>query len=254
MLVSWARGEGRRLVVVGRGSNLLVRDEGTDAIVASTYPRMSHMEPIDDRRLRAEAGASLGRLAKLALELGLAGLEPVASIPGTVGGGLAMNAGTPEGALGDVLEKTKVLTADGEIADLAPEDLELGYRTSAIPARGLVVLEAVFALEPGDQARMREHMERDLAGRKKATPWGEPSAGSVFKNPPGDAAGRIIEAAGLKGLTIGGAQVSTRHANFIVNRGGATASDVLALIDEIRRRVREASGVELELELKILDR
>jgi UDP-N-acetylmuramate dehydrogenase len=251
-LSQWARGAGRELVVMGKGSNLIVPDEGTRAIVASTYPRMSGVEREGEADIRAQAGATLGRLARFALEWGLGGTERLASIPGTVGGALAMNAGTPEGSIGDVTRSVTALTPEGAVQELKAKDLDFSYRTSAIRPRGLAAVEAVFELEPCEPAEIRDRIERDLERRKASTPWGEPSAGSVFVNPPGDAAGRLIDAAGLKGLTVGGAQVSQRHANFIVNRGGATASDVLALIGKVRSEVLKQTGVELELEVKVL--
>jgi len=252
LLADWARAADRAFVVIGRGSNLIVPDEGTRAIVASTCPRMASVGRIGRTGARAQAGATLGRRARLALEWGLGGFEPLASIPGSVGGALATNAGTPEGAIGDVAVSVTALAPDGTFEEVRAADLEFGYRTSAISRRGLVAIEAAFELEPRDPAEMRARIESDLERRRASPPWGEPSAGSVFVNPPGDAAGRLIDDAGLKGLAVGGAQVSPRHANFIVNRGGATASDVLALIEKVRAEVQRRTGIELELEVEVL--
>jgi len=202
--------------------------------------------------LVAEGGASLARAAWMAVQKSLAGLEFAVGIPGTVGGGLVMNAGAFGGDLGQLTGRVTVMDLRGEIQDLRRGELTFGYRTSSLEGRKVVVLEAVLQLREADAAtlasRAREYLER----RRLTQPLGLPSAGSVFKNPPGDFAGRLIEAAGCKGMCRGDACVSELHANYIVNRGAATARDVLALIEEIQERVEKAFGVYLEPEIKLL--
>jgi UDP-N-acetylmuramate dehydrogenase len=201
--------------------------------------------------LRVDAGAFLPRLVAFATERGLTGLEFAAGIPGTVGGAICMNAGTALGEIGDTVETATLISAAGEVLLRHREEMGFGYRTANVPA-GAVVLEAKLILRYGDQAKIAAQVKQLLAQRKERQPWGLPNAGSVFKNPMDEAAGKLIEAAGCKGLTAGGAQVSDRHANFIVNTGTARAADVLALMEAVREKVLEMFKVRLEPEIKIV--
>lgn len=237
--------------VMGNGSNLLFRDSGYDGVVIDMTKGFRRMS-VCGTRLMAEAGVLLGTLARGALEAGLTGLEFAAGIPGSVGGALAMNAGAYGGEMKQVVESARVLTGEGEIRVLTKEEMDLSYRHSAIRTEGWTVLNAVFCLERGEESAIRDRMEELAARRREKQPLEYPSAGSTFKRPEGDFAARLIDGAGLKGLTVGGAQVSEKHAGFVINRGGATADDVLTLCEEIRRRVRERSGIELELEVEVI--
>ena len=245
-----ARELGLPALLMGNGSNLIARDGGVRGLVVCLGERFARVE-IDGEELRAQAGASLARVASMAQEAGLAGLEFAAGIPGTLGGGVAMNAGAYGGQLSDVLIEACVLL-DGEEVILSREALEMGYRVTLPLKRGLPVLWARFRLTRDDPAAILARMKELNARRREKQPLSFPSAGSTFKRPEGHFAGALIEAAGLKGLTIGGAQVSEKHAGFVVNRGGATAGDVLSLIAEVQRRVYAHAGVRLEMEVRVV--
>ncbi len=237
------------LLPIGRGSNLLVLDEGFDGVVID----LGELDAIafEGRLARAEAGARMGRLARQCADRGLAGLEFMATVPGDVGGGVAMNAGAFGQQVSDTLQSARVLHRDGREETLAAANLDMGYRRARLPA-GALVIEATFALAPDDAAAIRERMRAMREKRGESQPLNQPNCGSVFKNPPGDHAARLIEAAGLKGRAIGGARISGRHANFIVNEGRATAADVLALIRLAREEVAARFGVRLEPEVRIV--
>ena len=245
-----ARELGLPALLMGNGSNLIARDGGVRALVVCLGERFARVE-IDGEELRAQAGASLARVASMAQEAGLAGLEFAAGIPGTLGGGVAMNAGAYGGQLSDVLIEACVLL-DGEEVTLSREAMEMGYRTTLPLRRGLPVLSARFRLTRDDPAAILMRMKELNARRRDKQPLSFPSAGSTFKRPEGHFAGALIEAAGLKGLTVGGAQVSEKHAGFIINRGGATAGDVLSLIAEVQTRVYAHAGVRLETEVRVV--
>ena len=245
-----ARELGLPALLMGNGSNLIARDGGVRGLVVCLGERFARVE-IDGEELRAQAGASLARVASMAQEAGLAGLEFAAGIPGTLGGGVAMNAGAYGGQLSDVLVEACVLR-DGEEVTLSREAMEMGYRTTLPLRRGLPVLSARFRLTRDDPAAILARMKELNARRRDKQPLSFPSAGSTFKRPEGHFAGALIEAAGLKGLTVGGAQVSEKHAGFIINRGGATADDVLSLIAEVQTRVYAHAGVRLETEVRVV--
>ena len=245
-----ARELGLPALLMGNGSNLIARDGGVRGLVVCLGERFARVE-IDGKELRAQAGASLARVASMAQEAGLAGLEFAAGIPGTLGGGVAMNAGAYGGQLSDVLIDASVLL-DGEEVTLSREAMEMGYRTTLPLRRGLPVLSARFRLTRDDPAAILARMKELNARRREKQPLSFPSAGSTFKRPEGHFAGALIEAAGLKGLTVGGAQVSEKHAGFVVNRGGATAKDVLSLIAEVQKRVYDHAGVRLEMEVRVV--
>ena len=236
--------------VMGRGSNLLVLDGGIAGVVFCLGPQISRIR-VEGHRITAEAGASLAALAGEAAANGLSGLEFAAGIPGSVGGAVAKNAGAYDGEMAKCLESARVLDTRGQLITLSRDELELGYRTSRVTREGLVVLSATFALNPANKEEIREKMRILNQKRREKQPLEFPSAGSTFKRPAGHFAGKLIEDAGLKGFTIGGAQVSEKHAGFVINRGQATAADILAVIDHCRKQVQQQFGVELEPEVKI---
>ena len=248
--LAWAGELGVPALLMGNGSNLIVRDGGVRGLVISLGERFSRIR-VQGEELTAQAGASLKRVAAAAQEAGLSGLEFAAGIPGTLGGGVAMNAGAYGGQVSDVLVDAQVLL-DGEAATLTRAEMEMGYRSTVPLKRGLPVLSARFRLTRDDPEAIAERARRFNALRREKQPLSFPSAGSVFKRPAGQFAGALIEAAGLKGLTVGGAQVSEKHAGFIINLGGATATDVLKLIAEVQRRVQAHAGVWLETEVRIV--
>ena len=234
--------------ILGNGSNLLVSDSGCEGAVIA-MEGISHMEACHSI-LRVGGGQLLGRAAHLALEHSLTGMEFAAGIPGSAGGALVMNAGAYGSEMKDILREARVMTPEGEVLVLDAGALELGYRTSCIPSKGYIVLEAVFGLKPGDRSAIEARMKELSARRREKQPLEYPSAGSTFKRPQGYFAGKLIEDAGLRGYQLGGAQVSEKHCGFVINSNGATASDVMALCDNVRKRVMETSGVKLEMEVK----
>ena len=245
-----AKTAGVRAVVIGNGSNLVVKDGGIRGLVIVLGEGMAAVARVENI-ITAWAGASLARVSAYAQASGLSGLEFASGIPGTLGGGCAMNAGAYGGQLSDVLIDAEVLL-DGEIHTLTREELQMGYRTSLPLREGGIVLSARFALTPDDPEAIAGRM-RDLnARRRDKQPLNYPSAGSTFKRPEGYFAGALIEQAGLKGRSVGGAQVSEKHAGFIVNTGGATASDILTLIAVVQDEVQARFGVRLETEVRVL--
>lgn len=237
--------------ILGNGSNLLVGDRGFRGVMVTLGREWSRVEP-EGCRIRAGAGALLTAVARCALRESLTGLEFASGIPGTVGGAVVMNAGAYGSEMVDVLSSVTVLMPSGQVKKLRTEELELGYRTSCIARLELVVLEAEFYLKPGEREKIQEKMDELAARRREKQPLEYPSAGSTFKRPPGNFAGKLIEEAGLRGFFVGGAQVSEKHCGFVINRGEATASDILQLCRKVQERVREHSGVMLELEVKLL--
>jgi UDP-N-acetylmuramate dehydrogenase len=234
---------------LGGGANLLVADAGIRGAVIR-LPVDFGEESGDGERLVLSAGAPLSRLVQRAISLGLTGCSFAAGIPGTLGGAAAMNAGTRIGEMKDVVEQVEVATAEG-LRWIPAAELGFAYRTCRLPP-GAVVTRVGFRLARGDVAAARAAMDADREHRRRTQPLTWPTWGSTFRNPPGDHAGRLIEAAGLKGHRVGNAQWSDLHANFVVNLGGATARDCLALVRLARERVRELSGVELELEVRLV--
>lgn len=236
--------------VAGKGTNLLVADTGYDGAVL-VLGRDFRRHAVAEDHLEAGAGIILATLVQDAFSRGLAGLAFAVGIPGTLGGALAMNAGTKRGWIGDAVESVTLFVPGQGLQRVRGADVAWGYRHSGLAGRGIIV-EGVLRVEPGDPVVIRREMERDFKVRKESQPLGQPNAGSVFVNPEGGSAGRLIEAAGLKGLRIGGARVSRLHANFIVNEGGATAADVVALIRKVRMTVRDVHGIELKPEIRFL--
>ena len=255
LLVDFARQCGARPLVIGNGTNLLCPDRGLDRLVIDLSAGLTELEEGQESgTIRAACGVSLARLASFACDMGLTGLEFAHGIPGTLGGALAMNAGAYGGEMCQVVERVHVLFPDEGIRLLTGEEMDFRYRGSLLTDRpDAVALDAVVRLAPGDKESIRAQM-RELMGRRKASqPLEYPSAGSTFKRPVGHFAGTLIDQCGLKGLTVGGAQVSEKHAGFVINRGGATCADVLALMEQVRRRVLDATGVTLEPEVRIVE-
>lgn len=237
------------LLWLGLGSNLLISDAGFAGTVIQTTGRLTAMTMLDATRLRAEAGVSCAKAARFAARQGLVGVEFLAGIPGTIGGALAMNAGAWGGETWEHVALVRTLDRRGTLRERPPADFEIGYRHVLIPP-GEWFLEAELVLQPGDTEAAQARI-RDLLDRRAATqPTGLPSCGSVFRNPPGDHAARLIEAAGLKGVRIGGAEVSPKHANFIINTGTASARDIASLIDRVQAEVERASGIRLIPEVR----
>ena len=240
-----------RTVVLGSGTNVLCPDEGLDALVIATGG-LNGIARGGEAELTADAGVPLSRLALEAQKAGLTGLEFAHGIPGSVGGGVVMNAGAYGGALSDVLTEVTALWPDG-VRTLRTEELHLSYRNSIfLEQPEAVVLRAKFALRQGDSASIRARMDELMARRKASQPLEYPSAGSTFKRPEGHFAGALIEQCGLKGTRVGGAEVSVKHAGFLINTGGATCADVRKLIETVQDAVLAATGVRLEPEVRML--
>jgi len=250
-MVAWARGVGLPVRVCGGGSNVLVADEGVEALVVSLR-RCSRAVVFDDERAEVEVGAGvmLPALARQAAERGLTGLEFAIGIPGSVGGALQTNAGIGDGrCIGDLVRSVEVLR-DGQRIVLGRDEITFEYRTTSLRGSGDLVLSVRLALRAGARDAVEAEMRRLLEARQASQPTSEPNAGSVFRNPLGDHAGRLVEAAGCKGLRIGGAQVSTLHANFIVQDGSARTKDVTDLMAKVRARVLDQFGVLLVPEIE----
>lgn len=236
--------------VLGNGSNLLVRDEGVRGLVLRIRRTLDRLV-VDRPSIEADAGASFPAVANTAAEEGLAGLEFAAGIPGTVGGAIVMNAGWHEHETGGLVTRVDWMESDGSIRRLEASDCGFGYRRSLFRGRPGIVLGARFLLHADDPAAVRERMARFASSRKAGQPTEAPSCGSVFLKPPGDFAGRLIDAAGLKGLRIGDVEVSPKHANFFVNVGRASSADVLALVERVEREVEARFGVRLVREFEL---
>ena len=250
-LLAMAKGADVPVTVIGNGSNLLVGDRGIAGLVIEIGERMSEVR-IEGTTLVAGAGALLSKAAQTAAAAGLGGLEFAAGIPGSVGGAVVMNAGAYGGEMKDVLQSVKVLTEEGELLSLAAAELELGYRHSCVPERKYIVVEATMELAAKPEEEIRAYMAELRAKRVEKQPLEYPSAGSTFKRPEGYFAGKLIMDAGLRGYTVGGAQVSEKHCGFVINKGGATAADVRQLMQDVHDRVKEQFDVELEPEVKMI--
>ena len=236
--------------LIGNGSNLLVRDGGIRGIVIKT--EMIKKIEVKENKIFAECGALLSEISDRAYESGFTGFEFACGIPGTLGGAVFMNAGAYDGEMSFVLESVRVITPELEIKILTKDELELGYRTSAVKERGYIVLDAVIALKLGDKAEIKNKIDDLTKKRKDKQPLEFPSAGSTFKRPAGYYAGQLIQDAGLKGYQIGGAQVSEKHSGFLINKDHAAAEDVLNLITYIQNQVMEKFQVELNTEVLIV--
>lgn len=237
--------------IVGNGSNLLVSDKGYEGVIIQIYKQMNQVK-VEGAQIHAQAGALLSMIAKRALDAELTGFEFAAGIPGTLGGACVMNAGAYGGEMKDVLKSVTVLTDKGEVKTLAKEELELGYRTSVIAKKGYIVLEAVLELQKGEKEKIQAVMDDLKERRVTKQPLEYPSAGSTFKRPEGSYASLLIDQCGLKGLSVGDAQVSLKHSGFIINKGNASCRDVLELAEKVSKIVKDKTGYNLELEPVVL--
>lgn len=247
-LIPYFENVGIEYFVLGKGSNLLVGDKGYSGVILQISDACQQIEA-EGNRLQVQAGAALSKVALFAMERGLEGLEFAAGIPGTVGGGVVMNAGAYGGEMKQVVESVRVLSSEGEILTLDNDTMEFGYRTSIIRNRNFTVLSVTFRLREGNREEIRARIEDFQKRRMEKQPLNYPSAGSTFKRPEGYFAGKLIMDAGLRGFQIGDARVSDKHCGFVVNVGKATARDVTDVIEEVQEKVRERFGVSLEREV-----
>lgn len=252
-LAAYLNKVGLPFFIMGNGSNLLVSDEGYRGVILQLGDAFQEIR-VQGQRICAQAGALLSKVAKTACENGLSGMEFAAGIPGTVGGGVMMNAGAYDGEMKQVVESVVVLDREGNRLELDNETMEFGYRTSAIKSQPFIVTECRFKLQPGQKEAIAAKMEDFQRRRKEKQPLEYPSAGSTFKRPEGYFAGKLIMDAGLAGKSIGGAQVSEKHCGFIINTGNATASDIKKLIGSVQEEVDRCFGVRLEPEVVFLGR
>lgn len=251
-ILNWCQLNSIPIILLGRGSNVLLPDEGLKGMVIVTTKMESIFWNVD--RVQVGAGYSLIRLATEAALKGLQGLEFACGIPGTVGAAIAINAGTHGGEIGGLVEEVKVLTPEGKIVELNGKEIEFSYRDSSLVQKGYWVLESTLRLKPGGSSlNIKEVMKTLQQKRKQTQPLEYPTAGSVFRNPPGDSAGRLIEQAGWKGYRVGNAEVSHKHANFIINKGNAKTNDVLELIRIIQQDIKNKYGIVLENEIRIVN-
>ena len=254
----WAQEKGLPLLILGNGSNLLIADSGFDGLVIHLGRALSEVSVFANTltaqagaSLIADAGVGLNALCRMAQNESLTGLEFAAGIPGSIGGAVCMNAGAYGGEIAQVIVSARLLTPEG-VRTVSKDELSLGYRSSAVMQNGWVVLEATFELAPGSPDEIKATMADLAARRREKQPLQYPSCGSFFKRPEGYFAGRLIEEAGCKGLTVGGAQVSEKHAGFVINRGHATSSEIYRLMQEVQRRVQAQFGVTLEPEVRLI--
>lgn len=237
--------------VLGRGSNLLVSDAGMDGVVLQLYDNYSNFS-IDGNQIKAQAGAMLSRLGYAIKEASLTGFEFAAGIPGTLGGAVVMNAGAYGGEMKDIITAVQLMDEDGNLLEKTCEEMAFSYRHSILAEQNFIVLGATLSLEKGDKKIIEEKMKELAAARKIKQPLEYPSAGSTFKRPEGYFAGKLIMDAGLRGYQVGGAQVSEKHCGFVINKGNATAADVLQLVTDVKRKVYEKFQVELEPEVRLV--
>jgi len=241
-----------KIAILGAGTNILAPDEGLDGLVICLKDCLDGVEQVSDTAISVMAGVTMTRAAVFAANLGLGGMEFAHGIPGTVGGGVYMNAGAYGGEMKQIVLETDFLESDGTPGTLRGEAHAFSYRKSAFIKTGRVILRSRLMLTPADPADIRRTMQELNARRREKQPLSFPSAGSFFKRPEGHFAGALIEEAGLKGLTVGGAQISEKHAGFLINLGGATSEDVCRLMKQVQKRVHEHSGVSLEPEVQFL--
>lgn len=249
-VVKLAKKENIPFMLLGNGSNLIIKDGGIRGIVM--YLGKLNKIKVEKTKIIAQSGALIADVSKQGLASHLTGLEFACGIPGSVGGALFMNAGAYGGEIKDVLHQAKIIDKEGNLRTIQAEELDLAYRTSNIPKNGYIVLEAEFALEKGNYEEIKAVMDDLTFKRESKQPLEYPTCGSVFKRPPGYFAGKLIQDSGLQGKQIGGAQVSLKHAGFIINKDGATANEYIALIQYVQKVVKEKFGVELEREVRII--
>lgn len=251
-LVRFSSENGLRTLVMGKGSNMLCADEGFKGAVFLFDNTMGEIEQTDDVTLRAFSGASLISVCRKALELSLTGLEFAYGIPGTVGGGVYMNAGAYGGEMKDVVSSVTAMDRRGNLRTYRPAQLDFTYRRSRFYHSDEMIISADFTLKQGDKAEIEAKMKELMGRRKDKQPLEFPNAGSTFKRPEGQFAGKLIQDCGLRGYSVGGAQVSEKHCGFVINKGGATCNDVRGLIDHIQRTVHDDTGFDLECEVRII--
>ncbi len=239
------------LTIIGAGTNILVPDEGIRGVVVQVGSGLDRIS-LQDHMIVAESGARLSQVAAAARDAGLGGFEFSSGIPGNIGGAVVMNAGANGVSIQARLKKILLLSPAGHFSIKTKDEIDFGYRTSSLQKDSSIVVEALFSCFQKDKDRIKQEMDAFNRRRKKTQPLHYPCAGSIFKNPPGDTAGRLIEAAGLKGTRIGDAQISTLHANFIINLGAATARDIMMLVEKTRELVLERFGIELKPEVKVV--
>lgn len=258
-LILWAGREGLPYFILGNGSNMIFQDEGFDGVVISLRKFDSDFIEFDNEKFKVtvSAGVSLSRLVRACQEVSFAGIEFLANIPGTVGGALVMNAGFSRHAgqsneISDVVDEVRVIGKDGEVKILKRDNIQFGYRTSDL--KGLIILGATLQLWRRSSEQIQSEIKANLEYRKLKQDIQEPNAGSVFKNPeaPAPSAGALIEKAGFKGMRIGGIEISNKHANYFVNKGGGTCADLIALIQKVQKAVFNATGITLEPEVQII--
>jgi len=247
-VLSVARAENIPLTIIGNGSNLLVSDDGINGAVISTI-KCNKIKKLDENTIYADAGASLTAVCLAAKDAGLTGLEFAYGIPGSIGGALFMNAGAYGGEMKDITESAESITLDGELISRKAEDMNLGYRHSIYRENGEIITSVTLRLKKGDKKEILDRMNELMNKRKTSQPLNYPSAGSTFKRPVGGFAAALIDECGLKGTNVGGAEVSKKHAGFIINKGNATASDVLILIEKIKETVFSKKKIMLEPEV-----
>ena len=251
-LVKALKAEGIRFFVLGNGSNVLFDDRGYKGVVLHVGRMMSGIALVGEDRIIAEAGAGLSRLCAFACHYSLTGLEFANGIPGLVGGAVFMNAGAYGGEIKDVTGRVEAVTAEGGLITVPPEELDMSYRHSVFMDKGCCITAAEFRLTKGDPAEICAKMKDLMGRRREKQPLEYPSAGSTFKRPEGKYAGKLIQDSGLRGCTVGGAQVSEKHCGFVINKGGASSQDILTLIKHIQDTVLEKTGTELECEVRYI--
>lgn len=249
-LISYLEGK-VKYYIIGNGSNLLVKDDGFDGIIVKIGQKLAKYE-INGNKIICEAGAFVAKIANEALENGLTGLEFAAGIPGMIGGAVAMNAGAYGGEFKDIITKVVLLDKNGKIFELSNEEMDFAYRKSIVQQNEYIVLAAEMELQKGNRIEISEKMEEFLKARRDKQPLEYPSAGSTFKRPEGYFAGKLIMDAGLKGFSVGDACVSEKHCGFVINKGNATATDIICLMNEVAKIVKEKYNVILEPEVKII--
>ena len=251
-VVSACNKEGVYCFILGNGSNVLVSDKGIRGVVVSTAACLNNIELIGAYEIKCGAGVKLSRLSDLACENSLTGAEFAWGIPGTVGGAVYMNAGAYDGEMKDILVSCEYLTPDGELRTMLADQMDLSYRHSVFNENGYVIVSATVRLKAGDKGEIRAKMDDFMCRRKTKQPLEFPSAGSTFKRPVGGFAAQMIDECGLKGCSVGGAQVSEKHAGFVINKGGATCFDVMRLVEHIKKEVFLNKSIKLECEIRVI--
>lgn len=249
-IINLCRGENVPYYIIGNGSNLLVKDGGIRGVVIKLC-ELDNIE-VKDNIIISECGALLSKVSEVALDNSLTGFEFACGIPGSIGGAVYMNAGAYDGEISQVIKWAEIIDGTGNLVKLSKEELKLGYRTSYVMENGFVVVSACFELKSGDKGLIKNRVNELTTRREERQPLEYPSAGSTFKRPPGYFAGKLIQDAGLKGFSIGGAAVSEKHSGFVINRDNATAKDILELITHIQATIKEKFGVELNTEVRII--